>query len=551
MSIQNIFSRHERPSLTRNSKDGYAASPYVSVVATSIQKIHKVKSIFIVLSLMLVSSLAYSEPIEFEYGIGPFLAKTVETSRVTFSETPTFLAVSGHPGGDGKSTYYEIMTINNITFSIVNANSNKPGMRRLSDVGHQGTYDFYRDARSGNFLIPGLGNALNNDDGIRLDFSALEPPITAFGAHWGSVQEGSPCCIVQLFRFFLESGATEDVIFDSSNAYQGNGVSSNAGTFFGFRSTESPISGVIIEQLGHNPALDNVIVGEAALPPQPTPKRIIINARDFGVPGVDPLDAITFQVEGSTAAQKSIREMKPNWQENVEQNSDGADIAERVSSLPIHALLKYYAGQLASGLRINSLIFQKYSNDPPRYDYHIVAQFSGAEVVTNFEEQFGPAFSILDDTFLNWGYAAEALDLGLVTLERLQGAYLDNEQSFFSLQASTFQLFAAESDNLFAIIGDRVDQSRLILEAQGIEDFCIESDDIMFFDFLKELARKLHRLPMEFSLDPDNEIFSDGFESGDLSLWSNRGCIKTVDGAQSPRAIPHGRKLLHQEPRNS
>jgi hypothetical protein len=461
--------------------------------------------------------------VEFQYGLGPFASRIDTITTIDFSETPSFLAEASQPGGDGESTYYEVMTIEDVVFSIVNANSNKPGMRRLTDIGNNGTFEFYSTARSPNFLIPGLGEALNNDDGIRIDLSSIGQPVTAFGVHWGSVQDTSPCCIVQLFRFRLGSGAIVDHRFDSGNAYQGRGEESSANTFFGFHAVGDTIVEVVIEQLGHNPVLDNVTLGRLrppSAPPPPSP--IVIDARDFGVPNVDPLDAITLQVGGHDAARRSIREMKPNWGEDAVLNDGLADLAQSLSEMSSVPEIVYYAEAASSFLRVNSRIFQRYADDPPRFDYDVVAEPSGNEAETEFEKRFGPELAPLDDLFVRWGYATEALDLALTTLERLQGAYLNADHQAFTLQADTFRRLNTDSDHLFTVLADGLEASESLLSNAGVPDPCIAGESITFSRFLRWTARQIRGLPTEVSLLP--QVFRDGFEDGDLSAWTLLRC---------------------------
>lgn len=462
--------------------------------------------------------------VQFQYGLGPFVSRIDIISTVDFSETPSFLATSSQPGGDGESTYYEVMEIKDVVFSVVNANTNTPGMRRLTDVGNEGTFDFYSMARSPNFLIPGLGDALHGDDGIRIDLSALEQPVTAFGVHWGSVQETSPCCIVQLFRFRLGSGTIIDEIFDSGNAYQGRGEESSANTFLGFYTMDDTIVEVVIEQLGHNPVLDNVTLGQIRPPSVPSPPSpIVIEARDFGVPSVDPIDAISLRVDGHEAARRSIRQMKPNWSKDAVLNDGLADLAQGLSESTNVPEISYYAGVAPTFLRVNSRIFQRYAADPPRFDYYVVAESSGNEAETEFEQRFGAEFAPLDDLFRRWGYASEALDLALTTLERLQGAYLDADKQAFNLQAEIFRRLTADSDSLFARLADDLESSVGLLAAAGVPDPCIPGSSVTFSRFLRWTARQIRRLPTEVALLPP--IFSDGFEAGDSSAWNLIRCV--------------------------
>lgn len=151
---------------------------------------NQLKKILFLLSVSYMNVLS-ADAIEFSYGTERFAekARPYRYHSITFSETPSYAVKATDCGqGDGLSTYWDYMLFNDIVIKRVNCNNNKPGFRRLSDVGHGYTYDFYDASRTGNFLIPGLGSRrYSNDDGIYIGFTRVGRPVTSIGFIWGSV----------------------------------------------------------------------------------------------------------------------------------------------------------------------------------------------------------------------------------------------------------------------------------------------------------------------------------------------------------------------------
>ncbi len=185
---------------------------------------------------------------------------------IDFEESPQATTPTNNPGGVPNVTYFDSITIKNVTFSALSWNRNKPGFSLLDGwkFGHPYTFDFY-NIGSGNLLIPGLGASsgvlFGNDDDVHIDMRNAGSNINAFGANFGSVQETSPCCVRQAISFKLTSGETITVHFTSANNYQGLGHELSSSDFTGFVITGGTIAGITLEQRGHNPILDNVTWG--------------------------------------------------------------------------------------------------------------------------------------------------------------------------------------------------------------------------------------------------------------------------------------------------
>ena len=408
-------------------------------------------------ALMASTILMYSclvEPIEFSYSQADFYDELQQYKKVTFSETPSFLAEAVEPGGDGGSTYYQIIAIDDITFYRVNWNQNKPGMRRLTDVGNEGTYDFYRAARGGNFLIPGLGDK-QNDDGVLVSFEDVDDPVTAFGIVWGSVQETSECCIVQWFDFEFADGTIESVVFDSANQYHGRGTESSSTTFLGFKSPKKKIRSVKINQFGHNPIADDIVIGavvESVIPDERKPRHTMTTVEDFGPPEPDPMRNITVEAEETPDELQALENLKQHYVEWAQNATDLSEVAAGIESIPgVPPEVSFYLYHLKRFLSIDASIYSDYANDPPKNDYDVIEPYPGRDFTEDFEEIYGEDYAVFDQLFYQWHYAIENLQAGFPTMERLQGAYLDAAEEAFHAQAEHLGMLWTESDKARAI----------------------------------------------------------------------------------------------------
>ena len=174
---------------------------------------------------------------------------------MTFDGIPNGVP-SSTPGGFPGVDYYSRASFGPVTIVAANANSNKPGFTTVSRWAvHPATHEFYMSgAHFGDALIPSLGGH-GNDDGIIFEFT---DSITAVGAHFGSVQEVSPCCVRQWVLVTFVDGGSLDV--DLIGLRGGERPSDS---FFGIASPGRPIASIEFNQLGHNPLLDNFTYGEA------------------------------------------------------------------------------------------------------------------------------------------------------------------------------------------------------------------------------------------------------------------------------------------------
>jgi murein DD-endopeptidase MepM/ murein hydrolase activator NlpD len=187
--------------------------------------------------------------------LSEFQAATQGTATITFDGIPNGVP-SQTPGGHPGVAYYSRASYGPVTILAAHANSNKPGFTTISHWSvHPASYDFYMSgAHFGDALIPSLGG-YGNDDGVIFD---LGDSITAAGAHFGSIQEVSPCCVRQWVLVTFSDGGSLDV---DLNDLRGGERSSDA--FFGIASPGRPIRSIEFNQLGHNPLLDNFTYGQA------------------------------------------------------------------------------------------------------------------------------------------------------------------------------------------------------------------------------------------------------------------------------------------------
>jgi hypothetical protein len=166
--------------------------------------------------------------------------------------------LSTTPGGYPGVDYYSRASYGIVTIHALGANSNVPGFTSISKwTVHKTTYDFYSSgAHYGDALIPGLSA---HGNGVLFTFAdSPTEPITAVGAHFGSVQEVSVCCVQQwvIVRF-----QDNESLIVSLNEIRGGERPSSA--FFGITSRGRPIKSIEFNQAGHNPLLDNFTYGQA------------------------------------------------------------------------------------------------------------------------------------------------------------------------------------------------------------------------------------------------------------------------------------------------
>lgn len=468
-------------------------------------------------SVLLLALPGFSQEIEFAYGLPGFVANVELVEYVDFDGVPEFTAVVED---NELATYYSIFGYGSISLQIVAANSNKPGQRRVTDLKDSGEIEYYSMyGKGGNYLIPGLGNK-SNDDGVRISFSSALP-ITAFALEWGSMQPGSPCCIIQWFDFTFTDGTSESLRFDSGNRYMGRGTESSDTTFLGFKSSK-PMASVVINQLGHNPTADNILIGRVVDPPgeeEAGPKHIVIDANDFprpvAQPSPEPIDNIVLRRPDSPEM-KVYRCMKERSCNTITRNEEIAGGFSHVAKV-LYGRLKLAAATLGDTVGLYSnVVLGKECNDPPRDDYYTLAEFTGLEPTSDFADQFGEGSAKIDTLLLLLNRGIDARQQGLLTLERLQGAYIANDADAFDLQAERLELFYREADTAFVTAGSyTLDILRDLQQDDEVD--AADPNVASLFRMMRELAAHLETQTFENLFT--NAVFDDDFERGDLRAW--------------------------------
>ncbi len=118
---------------------------------------------------LLLPSISFGQllsNINFELGLANFQNATHVQGQITFSEDPEVVTLATTPGGAPEDIYYELLKINGVELKIINANSNKPGMSRLSDIFNTFSKNFYNVKGGDNLLRPGLGDNLFIHNGV-------------------------------------------------------------------------------------------------------------------------------------------------------------------------------------------------------------------------------------------------------------------------------------------------------------------------------------------------------------------------------------------------
>lgn len=443
-----------------------------------------VLSLLFLMNVILQGYLSAQPEVDFYFGKGAFLNNVNVDGLINFENDPETAFSSGNPGGDGVSNYWDSFVYDGVRLSIVNWNSNVPGQRRRKDLGHPNDIELYNNrVNSGECLLPGLGLRLGGDHGVLIEFNDWQ--INAFGVNFGGILTTSQCCVVQLFSIKLSNGQVHDIRFSSANNYGGWGTDLPYSTFVGFYVKEVFIESVHIEQLGHTPILDNVMWGMIKPAVEPGVPHIVINARNFPENPLPASQMIELVDAEDNFIRKLIEEMKPNWREDIQTNrkvSKSARVGRNIAEVVLDSPYKEIAGHYLEGLEVytdlSARILEKYERDPPRFDYNIISEYEINESTLGFVNLYGSGYNLLDETFLLWQYGLDILDLGYITLERLQGAIIDNDTNYITKQSEALLFFLSEGDYDLDAVAQNIDSIFSLLAHQGINDFLITDPSI-------------------------------------------------------------------------
>lgn len=360
-------------------------------------------------------------------------------------------------------TFYNSISYGGVDISRTSANSNKPGLSYTDQ------YPVYAASVS-SALVPGLGR-FSNDDGVLIDFSRLGG-VSAFGANFGTaLQTPSPCCVQQWAIVSYMDGGSD--LIDLVAKY---GFERAATDLISLSSPNRLIRSVELNQLGHNPIIDNISWGRAfaggptlavAVQSNQGKPRVVLastgsddeqaladlksrygtQADRFGAIsnglGVIPPDAI----HGPAAAAKGLivdQAIKaadtPDGKLGFINRMWGALRSARTG------IADYFLGSTQAITAGYSSVYRRLENDPPRANFTEPTGRSGVTFQAGFAAKFGPQYAVADTYFANLGDAVESLELALVSIEKAQGALLAGDAKSKAMQESLAGAYLTSAD---------------------------------------------------------------------------------------------------------
>lgn len=174
-------------------------------------------------------------------------------------------------------------------------------------------------------------------------------------------------------------------------------------------------------------------------------RQVVIGVSDIPLsPSAPPTERIVVASPEATDATQILEDYKDEYAEAAAAQQRNSEIAELFTSLKIRNYddIATAASGIFQGF---SSIFQKLSDDPPRFDYDIIEpiiqsersfDFSGTDQDLNF----------LEDSFFLATFGISSLESSLVTLERIQGAIIDGDLIAAQRQADHFGLLLEQGD---------------------------------------------------------------------------------------------------------
>lgn len=231
-------------------------------------------------------------------------------------------------------------------------------------------------------------------------------------------------------------------------------------------------------------AIDNLSFTRVIETPPAVPYRIVIDHRNFPRPTA-PSRQIILGSSTPSLPESSVAERKPDWAADAAINRRFSEKADALDGLPLPSgvvgrFLSSYVGAVSKFTALNAQILEKYAQDPPRDDFHLLATYSVSGPDPGFAAAFGPSFAQLDLMFREWDAAIRTMELGLTTLERMQGALLASDLLSFQRQSDHLAFALTEADNLLARVKTRLETSMQTLSVLGIPNYSFEGDTTLF-----------------------------------------------------------------------
>lgn len=402
--------------------------------------------------------------VEVKDGKAEFLSKTSIHNVIRFNTIPKDEKITDYPGGDGQSFYYDSFNYHDVLISSIGKNRNKPGLRRLYDIGNQSSFDFYNKT-GGNHLIPGLGSHLGyfkrNGNSVLFSFDRVNEPINAIGLNFGSIQTPTACCVEQVVTFTFTDGSVKHINLVKELSFERSHKQ-----FTGFHISNGYLKSALFETLGHNTILDNIYWGLSK--PDDERRHIIINFSTYQKDDDQPLsDSITMNVKGVDTPSSLYSELMLGYGETAEKLNLVGDIALAIGNFAreikkpiLSPFLIYLSEGIETTSRGFSRIMEHYEdpfreekNTPPhgvRKDFDIISEYNPTESDFNFREEFpqdsNDYIKTLDDAFFQLEYSLNHLELANVTLKRMFGAINEQEVAARNSQMVTFVSLMAEAE---------------------------------------------------------------------------------------------------------
>lgn len=157
-----------------------------------------------------------------------------------------------------------------------------------------------------------------------------------------------------------------------------------------------------------------------------------------GIKTIVPLDEQTIE--------NSSNNRKVDMVSNIQKAVKSAFTSIRDGS---RSVFDYFSIGAKTNLTGGAKIFQQQCNDPPAYDYFDLAEASGEMLDFELQLNFGADYAVLDNALMALGQGIENYERLLITIERLQGAMIDNNEQAIALQRSYASSILSDIEDSF------------------------------------------------------------------------------------------------------